>query len=258
MIPSPEAFLRARGLDPLVWETVLTRVGERSGPAGEAGFARLHRAFTAYPTEHTCRAFYDLAARYDLHDLLAGYRFDRLRALLEAVDASCGDRLARGGTRVLDIGAGGGYVAAWLRDVRHAVVSATDLSPLTAARLEASGFPPPAPGETFDLVVCADSLGEINADEDDWLSDPAHADHPDYPGELEARYGFASKLAGLTPRLAPGGAVLLFEPVPLEHFWHGAARGLEAAGWRVDRPSPGPAQGLRLVPATQRGVIPPA
>lgn len=242
-LPTPEEFLRARGVEPLAWEDVLRRVETRLAPADAAAFARAHRAFVAYPAEHTARAFYDLAARHDLLGLLAGARHARLAAILAAVaeDVAAAGTRARA-ARALDVGAGGGFAAAWLRDVLGMTVRATDLSPATAARLDGLGFGAPDPGETFDLVLCADSLGEVHADEDDWLADPANADDAGYADELEARYGFASKLEPLRARLAPGGVVVLFEPVPQPHFWRGAARALEAAGWAAD---------LRTTPAAR-------
>jgi hypothetical protein len=244
-MPSPESFFRAHGLEPLAWDAVLTRVGERLGPAEADTFARLHRAFVAYPAEHTCRAFYDFCARRDLLDLLASYRFDRLCDIAASLSQTDPELPLRG-ARVLDWGAGGGALAAWLRDERGAQVSASDLSPATAERLAARGFPPPAPGETFDFILCADSLGEIHADEDDWLADEGNAGDESFSGELDARYGLVPKLAALATWLAPGGTVLLFEPVAQEHFWQGAARLLEDAGWRAEMLGPAPAWHLRL------------
>jgi hypothetical protein len=245
-MPTPESYLHARGLEPLSWDEVLRRVEARLGGDNADTFARLHRAFTAYPAEHTCRAFYDFAARRDLHGLLACYRFDRLTSVAEALTD-----LTLRGARVLDWGAGGGFLTGWLRDGRGAEVFAADLSPATVVALAQQDFPSPRSGqkaddERFDIILCADSLGEIHADEDDWLSDEGHTDDGDYCGEIEARYGFAQKLSALEPLLAPRGAVLLFEPVALEHFWRGAAQLLEANGWRVEARGPAPAWHLRL------------
>ena len=236
--PSPEAFLRARDVVALDWEDVLRRIEARLDPSDAEAFARAHRAFVAYPAEHTARAFYDLAARHGLAPLLACARHARLVDILDAIAAL---RAGLEGSRALDVGAGGGFAAAWMRDVLGMTVRASDLSPATTTRLDAAGFPAPVAGETFDLILCADSLGEVHADEDDWLADPAHADAPAYADELEARYGFATKLEPLRARLAPGGIVALFEPVPQAHFWAGAAHALTAAGWSVDvRTSPVP------------------
>jgi SAM-dependent methyltransferase len=252
-----EAFLREQGLEPLSWEDVLLRIEQKLTTSEAETFKRLHRAFTAYPTPHTARGFYDFSAEHELLPLLAGFRFDRLASLGAALAPSLDPVPA--GLRVLDVGAGGGWLAAWLRVVQGARVSCLDLSPASRRALAARGFATfddanaaAASDERFDLVLCADSLGEIHADEDDWLADPENAESPDYAEELEARYGFAAKLEDLRPLLAPAGEIRLFEPVPLAHFWHGAARALEARGWRAEVNGPSPAWGLRITPSPSR------
>ncbi len=243
---TPEDFLRAHRLEPLEWDDVLRRVETRLTADEAARFARLHRAFVAYPAEHTCRGFYDFIARHELHALLACHRFHRLAALVRRLHADLPARKPGVPARALDQGAGSGILSTWLRDQAGCTVSATDLSAETRARLESAGFPPPRDGDRFDLILCADSLGEIHADEDDWLSDAENAGHEAFCDELEARYGLAHKLAGLKGLLAPGGIMLVYEPIASEHVWRGAARLLEAAGWRVDVTGAAPVFGLRL------------
>ena len=251
---SPADFFRARGLEPLAWDEVLRRV--ESLPDGVADeFTRRHRAFVAYPTEHTARAFYDFIARQGLHALLASHRFDRLVAIAAQVSPLLRD-LPPDRARVLDVGAGGGFLARWLveelRDSRGATLSVTDLSPATLDALAAQDFQAAgASNDSFDLILCADSLGEVHADEDEWLADPAHEDDPGFGEELEARYGLAHKLAALRPRLAPRASgfpsrVALFEPAPQAHFWRGAARLLEGEGWSAKILGPDPTWGLIL------------
>lgn len=242
---SSSDYFRSRGLAPLAWDEALRRIEAALGAQAEA-FARRHRAFVAYPAEHTARAFYDFAARHGLHPLLASHRFDRLAAIA----ASLRD-FPLDGAAILDAGAGGGFLAGWLRDGQGARITVSDLSPASEEALAAQGFPllRDAAAETrFDLILCADSLGEVNADEDAWLADPAHAEDPRFVEELEARYGLAHKLADLKPRLAPGGRVALFEPAPQAHFWRGAARLLEGEGWNAKILGPKPAWGLILIP----------
>lgn len=240
---SPESHLRQQGLAPLAWNEILARVEQKLTPTESQTFQRLHRAFAAYPAAHTVRAFYDFAAQRDLLGLLAGFRFDRLVDLAGALSTQ-----ALAGRRVLDYGAGGGYLAGYLR-AAGAEVTVADFSPATLLRLETFGYPalagdaPPVPD--FDLILCADSLGEVNADEDDWLAAPENLEDPNYPAELNARYGFAEKLAPLKSRLAPDGFVLLFEPVRHPHFWQGATRALESAGWTAEVLT-APAWGLKL------------
>ncbi|HEX2612594.1 MAG TPA: methyltransferase domain-containing protein [Fibrobacteria bacterium] len=246
-MPAPESFFRSRGLEPLAWDEALRRAEAKLGGEDVASFARLHRAFVAYPAEHTARAFYDFAARHELHGLLASHRFHRLLAIAESFQSLP----IRESAAILDMGAGGGFLAGWLRDERGARVTVADLSPASEEALAAQGFPllRQQPEARFDLVLCADSLGEVHADEDEWLADAANADDPHFAGELEARYGLAHKLAALRARLDPGGRVALFEPAPLPHFWHGAARLLEGEGWRVETLGPEPAWGLILTSA---------
>jgi len=253
-VSSPESFLHHSGLAPLDWNEVLQRIECQLTPLETQTFRRLHGALAAYPTPHTVRSFYDFAAQRELLPVLASFRFERLVDLcaallkLNGTEGNAGAFFA--GKRILDYGAGGGYLADFLRTL-GADVTVTDFSPATVRSLASKGFstlPAAAPevsGLRFDLILCADSLGEVHADEDDWLSAPEHLDDPLYPAELEARYGFAEKLASLRPLLAPGGTVLVFEPIPLPHFWLGAARALEAAGWTAEVLGP-PASGLKL------------
>ena len=237
---SPESHLRQQGLAPLDWREVLSRIEQKLTPPETQTFQRLHRAFAAYPAAHTVRAFYDFAAQRDLLPLLASFRFDRLVNLAGALST-----YSFAGKRVLDFGAGGGYLAAYLRAL-GAEVAVADHSTATLRRLEALGHTVlEENAAAFDFILCADSLGEINADEDEWLATPENAEDPEYPRELEARYGFAEKLAPLLPLLAAGGSLLLFEPVSQPHFWRGAAQALEPSGWTAEVLD-GPAKGLRL------------
>ncbi len=245
---SPESQLRQQGLTPLTWEEVLALIEQKLTPTETQTFQRLHRAFAAYPAAHTVRAFYDFAAQRDLLALLASFRFDRLVNLAGALST-----YSFTGKTVLDYGAGGGFLAAYLR-AQGAAVSVADFSSITLGRLETLGYPIAAPpfAPSFDIILCADSLGEINADEDDWLAAPENLEDPDYPRELEARYGFAEKLAALRPALSARGEILLFDPIPQPHFWTGAARALETAGWSAKVIGPNPVWGLKLQPVAGR------
>lgn len=247
---SPEDFLRAHRLEPLDWDAVLRRIETRLGPVEAAHFTRLHRAFVAYPAEHTCRGFYDFIARHDVHNLLACHRFTRLATLLRRLREDLPSPLhapePQAPVRALDYGAGSGILAAWLRDEAGFAVAATDLSPETRARLEAQGFSAPQERDRFALILCADSLGEIHADEDDWLADAKNSDAEDFLDELEARYGFSHKVSKLKDLLTDQGVILLYEPIRTETVWVGAARLLRAAGWHVEPRGEPSAWGLRI------------
>jgi hypothetical protein len=114
--------------------------------------------------------------------------------------------------------------------------------PCVGARdhLAAEGFtvlPHPAPAEPpggpFDLILCADSLGEINSDDDGYLRDPANAEHPDFADALEDRYGFVQKLAPWKRYLAPAGKLILWEPFNRAEIWTALSGLLATCGWRV-------------------------
>jgi SAM-dependent methyltransferase len=250
MPASPQAYLRRHGLKPLKWDEVLRAVETRLPPPDRALFLRRHRNFTSYPAEQTCRAFYDFIGARGLTDLLASFRFHRLCRL-----GDCLSSLSLRGRSVLDLGAGGGYLSGYLREELGADVSLTDWSPESLRRLKEMDFktftgPADAElqGKSFDLILCADSLGETNSDEDDWLSDPRNSNDPGYDRELEQRYGFAQKLEPWRPFLT-GGSVLLFEPVQLPLFWEGAAASLRRFRWKAGVLGPDPVWRVAAWPA---------
>ncbi len=230
----------------MTWQGVLAAVDARFASADAHRFARLHRAFIAYPAQHTCRSFYDFVAEHGLHDLLACYRFQRLVRIAESLQGA-----ALHGATILDFGAGGGFLGGYLRDALDAKVFVADLSPVSLKTLASKGFTifdpaSAAPPPRFDLILCADSLGEVHADEDGWLSDPANASAPALPDEVEARYGIAEKLAPLKSFIASNGIVSVHEPVQTETFWKGAANLLERHQWKPSLHGPEGGRHLRL------------
>ena len=166
MRASPEEYFRNQGLTPMNWEEVLKAVEARLAPAELPNFQRLHRSFTGYPVEPTCRAFYDFSAAHGLSDLLASFRFERLCRI-----SACMFGLVLGGKKIFDIGAGGGYLAGYLQAELGADVSVTDWSAESRKFLKKAGFTTyenefdaDLSGKHFDFILCADSLGEVNAD----------------------------------------------------------------------------------------------
>ncbi len=218
------------------WQQVLQVIEARLPPDDLATFRRLHKSFTGYPMNHTCAAFYDFIATRELSDLLGSFRFQRMTQIGESLST-----LPLKGRHVLDVGAGGGYLAEYMRDELGAQVRVTDLSTQSLRRLERSGFQLLSnQAKTFDYILCADSLGEVNSDEDDWLKAPENEGDPGYPEELEQRYGLAGKLSPLKSLLAPDGKVLLFEPVKYPGFWKGTGQLLSNRGWNTEVHDPVP------------------
>jgi hypothetical protein len=250
MAATPEAYFRRNGLKPLTWEEVLHTVEAKLTPSDLETFRRRHRNFVGYPVEHTCRAFYDFAGKHDLLDLLASFRFERLCRI-----AACLSPLPLRGCSILELGAGGGHLSGYLREELGADVSVTDWCTENLFALEEEGFetftgPQDASSrrKRFDFILCADSLGEVNADEDSWLREPENATDPEYAERVEQRYGFVGKLAPWKPRLTPGGSILLFEPIGLPFFWEGVAASFAEFGWKAEILGPDPVWGVVALP----------
>jgi hypothetical protein len=228
--------LFSMGLRPMTWPEVLQAVQDRLDPAGRERFARLHRNFVAYLSAETLDRFYGFVFSQGLHLEINGYRFHRLAVLLERILAR-----VEPGAGILDIGAGAGLVASVLaRRAAPRTLVVQDPCREVRAHLSAMGFrvlphPPPAapPQGPFDLLLCVDSLGEINADDDGTLAHPERVDGAELPRLVEERYGFAHKLEPWKPYLARGGRVLLWEPIARREAWEAIAAGLAGAGWKT-------------------------
>lgn len=236
------AELRRQGLAPLTWKDALAAIQTRLPPADIERFSRAHKNFVGYRSESTLSRFYGTVFALGLQHEVNGYRFGRLAAVLEDLLAETPPHAS-----ILDVGAGAGYVAAAL--LRHRAPRAYAVyDPVAAVRdeLTAQGLsvlphpPPPAPESPFDLILCVDSLGEINADDDGTLSRPDGAPPEDLPELMEQRYGFAQKLAPWKAYLAPGGRVLLWEPFAYPQAFAAVATHLGACGWEAQARSRAP------------------
>ena len=235
--------LKRQGLRPLAWKDALAALGARLSPADMERFSRAHKNFVAYRSEATLARFYSAVFAAGVQNEVNGYRFGRLAEVLEDLLAEVSP-----GQSVLDVGAGAGYVAAAV--LRHRAPRAyVAYDPVAAVRdeLSAQGLsvlphpPPPSPSEAFDVILCVDSLGEINADDDGLLSRPEGVPAEELPDRLEERYGFAQKLAPWKPFLAPGGHILMWEPFAYAEAFAAVARLFDARGWeaRVRSREPG-------------------
>lgn len=237
----PGRELASQGLKPLQWADVLNAIQAKLTPEDWKTFTRLHRNFVGYSSEATLTRFYDFVFSRGLQLDVNCFRFHRLEKILAGLSAQ------RSGARILDVGAGAGIVAEaarkWLSPSGYA---AQDICAEARAHLAAKGLrvlphpPAAAPIEPFDLILCADSLGELNSDEDRFLSDPENARHPLFAEAVEERYGFAQKLETWRAWLAGGGSLLLWEPIANRAVWEALA-GYLGASWktRLDISVPG-------------------
>ncbi len=198
-------------------------------------FRRLHSNFIAYPTRSTLMRFYDFVFKHDLQNLLSGFRAGRIESIWNRLRL-----LLQPGLTGLDFGAGPGTLTAlWREHYAPVRLCVYDLSGEALGYLETLGFETflmdasePETGK-FDFILCADSLGEIHSDDDDWLLDSARNGSMDLAMEIEQRYGFAEKLKPLRQLLKPGGRLALFEPFPDSILFEAMGPYLEGFGWKA-------------------------
>lgn len=240
-----EGELRSQGLSPKSWPKVLESIKATLSPADWERFSRLHRNFTGYRSESTLSRFYAFVFSHGLHKEINGFRFGRLAAILEDLVLEL-----RPGLSILDVGAGAGIVAAAVK--KHFAPLAyvvQDPCPEVRDELMAQGFPvlahpspsltgsvsgdPSVPAGGFDLLLCIDSLGEINGDDDGLLAKPGGVDLSELPELMEQRYGFAEKLAPWKPYLAPEGRILLWEPFSFPQAMEAVGAILRKSGWQA-------------------------
>ncbi|GEM_PF-1941014 len=260
-----ERELNGMGLAPKTWPQTLEALKAKLPKPDFETFSRLHKNFTSYRSETTSGRFYGFVFSHGLQMDVNAYRFRRLTSILTDLIPA----VARGQS-ILDIGAGAGLIAAMLkrRCALRAYV-AQDSCREVRDELTAQGFtvlphpppfsPPTAPpsssanlpavdsvpagaglGGGFDLLLCVDSLGEVNADDDGLLAKPDGIDAADLPEMIEQRYGFAQKLDAWKSYLAPGGKVLLWEPFAYPQAWESLAVLLRNEGWEAQLHAPAP------------------
>jgi SAM-dependent methyltransferase len=245
-----ENDLRGLGLVPKSWPQTLESLKAKLPKQDWETFSRLHRNFTGYRSESTLSRFYGFVFSRGLHLDINAYRFGRLKAVLADLLPELSPGLA-----ILDIGAGSGIIATLIQR-RSAPRTYVVQDPCAEVRdeLAAQGFTvlphpvpaiPPALGAAapspdpekgaagFDLLLCVDSLGEVNGDDDGQLAKPDAIDPAELSGMLEQRYGFAQKLETWKPYLAPGGRVLLWEPIPYQNAMEALAQLLRNEGWET-------------------------
>lgn len=237
--------LRESGLAPGSWNDALAKVKAKLSPDDWDKFSRLHRNFAGYRTEDTLSRFYSFAFSRGLQLEINGHRFARLAGIIESLT-----KVIDPGHALLDLGAGAGIIAGILqRGLKPAAYVVQD--PCAGIRdfLVRSGFsvlphPPPLlpPERTFDRILCVDSLGEVNADEDGMLSETAEIEAGEYADLFEQRYGIVQKLHPWRAYLAKEGRVFIWEPLKHKRAWETLSALLKEAGWITEfhahRPNP--------------------
>lgn len=228
--------LLALGLKPMTWAEVLKTVQAKLEPPDREKFQRLHRNFVGYLSPDTLGRFYGFVFAHGLQLEVNNFRFARLEGILDALL-----RVLPAGQRILDVGAGSGLIATvLLKQKSPKTCVMQDPVPEVRDFLLSMGFPvlphpvPETPPVTpFDSILCIDSLGEINSDEDGALRNPDSAGAENLSALIEDRYGFAQKLEPWKRYLAPGGKLFLWEPIGYRQVWESIARSLEESGWRA-------------------------
>ncbi len=231
---NPETLLLSLGLRPLTWGQVLLEVEEKLSAPDWETFRKLHRIFVGYGSEENLLRFYAFVYNKGLEGILNGFRFDRLQSILSELSPKM-----QPGLRILDVGAGSGFLAtAILSQFAPKEYVTQDLCPEIRMHLLIKGLavlPHPAPveppGGPFDVILCADSLGELNADEDEGIAEALKSGQSNIPDMLEERFGFAFKLETWKPYLSSQGRVFLWEPFSQREVWGALAELLRTHGW---------------------------
>lgn len=228
--------LLALGLKPMTWPEVLKAVQERLSPTDHDRFLRLHKNFVGYISQGTLDRFYGFVFSHGIQLEINGFRFNRIESILAVLLP-----LIKPGQSILDVGAGAGIAATVI--LKQAMTrSYVTQDPCREVRdhLMSSGFsvlphppPNPPPNGRFDLILCMDSLGEVNSDEDGTLANPDKVEGESLSLLIEERYGFSQKLEVWKPYLSPGGRVLVWEPIAQRRVWEAMERTLTEKGWKT-------------------------
>jgi SAM-dependent methyltransferase len=237
-----ENELGALGLASKTWAETLEIIKAKLAKPDWETFSRLHKNFVGYRSETTLERFYGFVFTHGLHLDINAYRFRRLTSVLTDLLP-----LLNPGLSILDVGAGSGIIATLIQKrIAPKRLMVQDHCRAVRDELTAQGFPllphPPSPigSADFDLLLCVDSLGEINADDDGMLAKPDAVAAADLPGLLEERYGFVQKLDAWKGYLAPGGRVLLWEPFAYPNAMEALSIVLGNEGWDAAFHAPAP------------------
>ncbi len=224
------------GLNPGTWKDAERVIKGVLSPTDWDTFNRLHRNFVGYRSISTSDKFYGFVFSHDLHMEINRHRFRRLSQILQVLSLEVNPAQS-----ILEVGAGAGILADLIKKQNASVTyMVQDQCKEVQGFLERKGLPvlehpTPArpPVEPFDLILCVDSLGEVNSDEDDLLYENSPVKDADFPLLLEERYGIALKLHSWKPYLAPSGRVLFWEPFKHQRAWNALTKLLQSEGWKV-------------------------
>lgn len=225
--------LLALGLKPMTWDEAVAAAKEKLPQADRSDFLRHHRNLVEYVSEATLNRFYGFVFSRGISAEINGFRFKRLENILEVLLPALSPGLS-----LLDVGAGAGIPGAVLLKHAHPRRYVAQ-DPCREARdhLQSLGFtvlPHPAPRVPvdgfFDRILCLDSLGELNADDQGELLDPGRTPE-DRVRLVEQLYGFGQKLEPWKPYLAGSGKVLLWEPIRHHGAWVAIQDHLRGYGW---------------------------
>ena len=231
--------LKSCGLMPGSWKDSLVAIKLGLSPADWDRFSRLHRSFISYNSPDTLSRFYRFVFTHGLHLEINRPRFARLAGILTVLAEEI-----PAGISILDLGAGSGLIASIVKQQQApANYTVQDTCADVRAFLVKKDFavlPHPAPAVPdipFDLILCVDSLGEVNADEDGQLSENSEAESTEFAILMEQRYGILEKLDPWKVYLKPQGRVLFWEPFKHNRVWEALVSLLEGADWKVVRRS---------------------
>lgn len=236
MCVEPDRELILCGLNPGTWKDAETVIKGVLSPVDWSTFSRLYRSFTGYRSTQTSDKFYGFVFSNDLHMEINRPRFSRLSQIIQALSQEISP-----GHSILEVGAGAGIIST-LAKAQLSPSTYVVQDPCCEVRtfLERKGFPVlahPAPVQpvdaSFDLILCIDCLGEVNADDDDLLSEKSPVKDEEYPLLLEERYGIIQKLRPWKAYLAPKGRVLFWEPFKHERAWRALTKLLRSDGWNT-------------------------
>ncbi len=206
-------------LSPLEWET----------------FSRLHRNFVGYRSNDTLNRFYGFVFSQNLQNEINRPRFGRLSGVLQILLEEIPPGLS-----ILDIGAGSGLIATLLKRGRSpSPYVVQDICKEARQFLSLQGFDvltepvPRVPAQKFDRIISVDSLGEVNADEDEFLSEASSLTEIEYSIMMEERYGLGLKLEGWKSYLKPNGRFFFWEPFKHARAWKTLENLLISSGWKV-------------------------